>query len=195
MKIKRFNSKGFIGAIGDDLPSIIPLVIALLLFFSVFSSTLNVYNSRNATFTQRIETISVARALKGSSLLIGTADFAENCKMAKLKPRPYSFIAAVYPANHPVGKIFAYDDDGTFVSFNDAEDTIVEGSITNTALDAYDLDPAESFYICRYISVGAKEFTGKERNYLVRFYPVAIQTKDPNGNTIIKPGIMAMVVW
>jgi hypothetical protein len=189
------NNKGFIGSVGDDLPSIIPIVIALLLFFSVFSSTLTTYNNRNAEFRQRIETISIARELKGNSLLLGSAVFEDSCKFAKIRPRAYSFLAAVYPANHPVGEIFAYTDEdaGNFVAFN--EEGVLKGSITNAFSDEYLLDPADLDYICSYISVGSKEFSGKEKNYIIRFYPVAVQMKDPNGSTIIVPAIMAMVIW
>ncbi len=190
-----FNKKGFIGAIGDDLPSIIPIVIALMLFFSVFSSTLTTYNNRNADFRQKIEIISVARELKGNSLLLGTTSFEKSCNNIKIRPRSYSFIAAIYPANHDVGQIFAYNDSENydFIPFNEKD--IIQGSITNTSLDDYELDPSDKQYLCSYRSIGSGEFTGKQKSYIIQFYPVAVQKTDPFNNTLIVPAIMAVVVW
>ena len=44
------SRKGFIGPIGDDLPSIIPLVFALIVFFSGFYLTMNVFESKQNDF-------------------------------------------------------------------------------------------------------------------------------------------------
>jgi hypothetical protein len=167
--------------------------VALLLFFSVFGSTLTAYNTRNALFAQKIETLSVARELKGNSLVLNIAHFEENCKEAKIRPRPYSFMVAIFPANHPADQIVVYEDDkGDTRAFNYA--AIMEGSAEKGDPD-YDKDPSEGQYFCEYLRVGETEFSGKEGNYIARFYPVAVQTRDPWGNVIIVPAIMAMVVW
>ena len=184
--------KGFIGAIGDDLPSLVPIVIALLLFFLVFGAALTTYNTQNSDLRERIETLSVARVLKGNSLLPNAAQFEENCAKAKLKPRPYSFVAAVFQADHPIDEIAAYNDGGDIIGFSEE---YMKGRVTDPGDEAYDSDNPDREYFCQYLRVGAREFTGNEPGYVIRFYPVAIQTRDSKDRVIIMPGVMAMVIW
>lgn len=187
------NRRGFIGAIGDDLPSIIPLVIALLLFFSIFSSTLTTFNNRNQVFDQRTETITVARELKGNSMILNVSHFADNCDKVKIRPRAYSFAAAIYPANHPVTEIAAYEDDsGRLIGIN--EQAYIYGSESPSEFIGTK-DSSSDKYFCQYIRVWDRPFTGNERNFIVRYYPVAVQTRDDEGRTIIKPATLALVVW
>ncbi len=60
-----------------------------------------------------------------------------------------------------------------------------------------DSDSSKSFF-CSYKKVGGSTFSERTRNYLIRFYPIAIQTKIDLGGEeyyFIEPVILAMVVW
>jgi hypothetical protein len=61
--------KGFIGPIGDDLPSIIALMLALGLFFSAVIYTLNVYNQKIADMDMLKGSIEIGRAVMNKGVL------------------------------------------------------------------------------------------------------------------------------
>ena len=66
--------KGFIGPIGDDLPSILSILLALSLFFSGLSFTLDVYNQRLDNFNQLKGTMDIARKVTSDGLILNGID-------------------------------------------------------------------------------------------------------------------------
>jgi len=185
--------KGFIGAIGDDLPSLIPIIFALLIFFTIFTTTLNVYNSENARVSIEIGMLSVARTLKGDSLLLNLDQFQTRCEDIKVQSYPYNFMVAIYKADKDLDTVME-DFIGTSINDEDYSENFLQGPVG---------DNIET-YFCGYRKIGAKEFgeTGpggqSREEYILRYYPVAIQTElTINGKDyyVIIPGIMAMVIW
>lgn len=71
--------KGFLGPIGDDLPSLIPLLFALLIFFSTFSFSFSVFNEENISFDVDLAVLNISRILKGTSYVTGYSDFLDKC--------------------------------------------------------------------------------------------------------------------
>jgi hypothetical protein len=186
MSKKFVSQKGFMGPIGDDLPSLIPIVVALLLFFTIFSLTLNTYNTKNSDIRKQMDMTSVARELKGDSLILGINQFNSRCDSIKLKKFPYNFVAGIYSSESDLKSILA-----DFVSMSQDE------SISDS--DSTDLLKSEDQgFFCNYVKIGSNPFTGKERSYLLRYYPVAVQYTLSIGNSnqyVILPAVMAMVVW
>jgi hypothetical protein len=186
---KFISKKGFIGPIGDDLPSLVPIVVSLVLFFSIFALTLNTYNTKNTYLRKQMDMTSVAREIKGDSLILGIDQFETKCASVKTKFLPYNFMTGLYSADNPLS--------GTKKDFVDAsfnQDNLTSLGFLNADNNFGELKP----FFCEYAKPGAKAFTGKEKNYLVRYYPVAIQKEveiDGRGQFIVVPGIMAMVVW
>ncbi|MEK6959164.1 MAG: hypothetical protein AABW59_03915 [archaeon] len=193
MQKRRFDfagKKGFLGPIGDDLPSMIPIVMSLALFFMVFGATFSTYNTKNATIRQQFELTSVARELKGDSLLLSVDQFEQRCNDVKLNTYPYSFMAGVYRADADLDSIFSdFEKAGNGEM---AEDRILS-----------DIDSPDSegkYYFCKFKRSGAAEFSLKQKKYTVRFYPIAVQVYQGGSGTtggtyLITPGLMAMVVW
>lgn len=183
---KGFLQKGFIGPIGDDLPSLIPIVVALLLFFTIFSVTLNTYNSKNALIRKQTSIINVAREMRGESLLLDVSQFLDRCQTVTSRNFSYNFMIGVYPSNHDLD--FVVDDFAESKVFSDG------------------LEPSGNFlkqddtsYFCGYIRPGSVQFGDSSNNqrkiaYSLRFYPVAVQIKASDYFVVI-PGIMTMVVW
>ncbi|MEK6941411.1 MAG: hypothetical protein AABW85_00965, partial [archaeon] len=85
--------KGFLGPIGDDLPSLIPLLFALLVFFSTFSFSFGVFNTENTSFQEDIAVLNVSRILKGTNYITSYNDFAQKC--ASINISNTKFIARV----------------------------------------------------------------------------------------------------
>jgi hypothetical protein len=191
------KDRGFIGPIGDDLPSLIPIMISLTMFFMIFSTTLLTFNNKNDLVDRQVEMTSIARELKGDSLLLSVSQFQKRCNVISLKKLPYNFIAAVYSSESDV-----------FQSVNDFASLGSEpslGSLVNTKIffekpeGSASPETEKDYYFCSYLRIGAKEFTGEQKSHLLRFYPVAIQTAisvpGASEQYVVVPGIMAMVIW
>lgn len=73
------NKKGFIGSIGDDLPSLIPIFLGLVVFFSVFLNVFNDYNTKNSLFNLNQEAIEISMQLKSDPVIIDYEHFIEKC--------------------------------------------------------------------------------------------------------------------
>ncbi len=187
------SMKGFIGPIGDDLPSLVPIVVSLLLFFTTFTLALNTYNTKNALLNQQTEMTSVARELKGDSLILGVDWFEEKCKSLKMKRYPNNFIAAIYDSDVDMSVIMA-----DFLGISASSPTMDPTSATLLKSISQSDGSPKPFY-CEYRKVGAQPFAaGSKKKYQVRFYPVAVQYGFTLGTTtshLIIPGLMAMVVW
>ena len=72
-------NKGFIGPIGDDLPSLIPLLFGLVMFFSTFTLTFNSFDARNIEFNDDIAVMRVSRVLQSNSYIYGYDNFENLC--------------------------------------------------------------------------------------------------------------------
>lgn len=191
LRIFKMNKKGFIGPIGDDLPSLIPIVVGLLIFFTVFTNTLMIYDSKNAEIRQQIDMASIARTIKGDSLILSHDQFSDACDKTKLRRNTYNYMVGIF-------------------STKEFEDITNSSTIVKEFIDSssgYPDNISESFlideeidesYFCQYRKAGSFAFSSKQAEYLIRFYPVAVQIKKEVGNTdyyITEPAIMGMVIW
>ena len=62
-------SKGFIGPVGDDIPTIIIIVLAISLFFAGFSHAMSVYQQKNERLAELKAALDVSRAMLRSTVL------------------------------------------------------------------------------------------------------------------------------
>lgn len=190
-----FSKKGFIGPIGDDLPSLVPIVVALVIFFSIFTLTLNTYNSKNAFISKQLDMASVAREIKGDSLILGIDQFEKRCSSIQSKRFPYNFIIGIYGADVSLENI-SYEFAEIALNNYDAYAT------SNTLISQPNFEDSERIFFCAYNRIGSGEFSIEKKKYSLRFYPVAVQqpirvqvggTETEYSLTI--PAVMAMVVW
>ncbi len=72
-------NKGFIGPIGDDLPSLIPLLVGLVMFFSTFTLTFNSFDDRNQEFDNDVAVMRISRTIQANSYIFSHDNFLENC--------------------------------------------------------------------------------------------------------------------
>lgn len=87
------KSKGFIGAIGDDLPSLIPIIFALVLFFAVFGYSLDVFHQKTDFMQMKLSGLQIASTIKQNSLLSGEHGFLRGC--SKVTQREYNYVAVL----------------------------------------------------------------------------------------------------
>lgn len=86
----RMGSKGYLGPIGDDIPSLIPILVGLVTFFAAFTFTLNEYNARTASFNADRDTLVIANALKGDSYIATFPEFDSACKGLRVRGLNYA---------------------------------------------------------------------------------------------------------
>ncbi|MEM4630639.1 MAG: hypothetical protein QXU92_03480, partial [Candidatus Diapherotrites archaeon] len=71
--------KGFIGPVGDDLPSITPLVLGLMIFFTAFTSAFNSFDKRNQEFMNNIELLKISKTIRANSYIYSYENFEQLC--------------------------------------------------------------------------------------------------------------------
>lgn len=86
----RVNQRGYLGPIGDDIPSLIPILVGLVTFFAAFTFTLNEYNTRSNSFNADRDTLVIANALKGDSYIATFAEFDSACKALRVRGLNYA---------------------------------------------------------------------------------------------------------
>jgi hypothetical protein len=77
-------NRGFLGPIGDDLPSLVPLLLALVIFFSTFTFAWTVYSDRNKNFENDLEVLNISRILKSGGYVTSYEDFEQKCDSISL---------------------------------------------------------------------------------------------------------------
>ena len=70
---------GFIGPIGDDLPSLIPLLFGLVIFFSTFTLAFNAFDARNTDFKDDLSVMRISRTLQSNSYIYNYQNFEDLC--------------------------------------------------------------------------------------------------------------------
>lgn len=88
------TKKGYIGAIGDDLPSLIPIFVGLTIFFAVFLNTYNIYRNNTDLYSLRNDAINISGILKEEPLIADQNRFIKTCARINTK---YSWNALVTP--------------------------------------------------------------------------------------------------
>jgi hypothetical protein len=215
------NFKGFIGAIGDDLPSLIPVMVALLLFFSIFSFTLSAYNSRSMDLQKKIEMVSIARVLKGNSLILSLEQFRASCDSILSKKKAFSFAAGIYPVDSflsfsessssasssssssgssttaPTEKLDVIADMKSIISGIHVGPTAgipYNGILTDTEYSMRVGKADDGMFFCSFKELGVTKISDK--SYSTKFYPVAVQIKNEStGQFLTRPAIMVVVIW
>ena len=76
---KPSGKRGFIGPIGDDLPSLIPLLLGLVIFFSTFTFAFNAFDARNADFKDDVAVLRISRTLQSNSYIHSFESFSGLC--------------------------------------------------------------------------------------------------------------------
>jgi len=169
------KSKGFLGPIGDDLPSLIPLLFALVMFFYVFTFTWNVFDERGREFNDSIDALSVGNTMKGNNYIRGFEGFEQNCNESKNIKR-IKFLAGLVPLSTGPGQSFSGIDienmESLFFYQNDQK-----FSCTNILEDSDERPRLES------------------QNLVVRSFPVALEFKTSGGAFYVRPMLLVVVTW
>jgi len=182
------GNKAFIGPIGDDLPSLIPIVFALTIFFASFNAALANFDSKNSSFADDLDALKVARIMRSNGYIVNKANFDQLCSLVEV--RSLKFVAGIAEFNEssqdsldplkpynftffdpsgqvkPIGQLFYSNASGNFYCTN-----LKEISSFNAGILQY-------------------------KNAIVRTYPVIFE-KDRGGSLgiIAAPMQLVVVAW
>ena len=198
LKGKLTDEKGFLGPIGDDLPSLIPLVFALVIFFSTFTFAFNVFNEKNSDFQADMDVMNIARVLKGTSLISSLEDFQKNCTTINITNLKYkagitNFYSA--PENYPFGASYnesenPYPQNAYQLEFFKTKSNLAEGdSILQEPIPLKCSNIPAGSNLDQLINSNQEKYF-RDKKLLVRIYPVALQH-----NKIVYPMHLVVVAW
>lgn len=159
--------KGFLGPIGDDIPSLIPLLFGLIVFFATFSFALTTFTQKNMAFTADRESLEVANTLKSDSYLGSHKEFLQLCNLVRSKSIRFS--AGLIPLGTGSGQIELQDLPEKYF-YSDEENGAFE--CTNA--------PEEDF---------SGDFVGTT-TFLTFSFPVAVEYKK-----VVVPMQLVVVSW
>lgn len=157
------KNKGFIGAIGDDLPSLIPIFLGLVVFFAVFLGVFNDYNAKNKVFDLNQEAIEISMQLKSDPVITSYSHFQEKCKITS-KKKWVAFIVDL-PLN---------PEEYQSISLQQLQD-----NRNSILLSSEDEDGNEDYFICHDEKYNADELLNQLKDPLINpinyMYPISLQ--------------------
>lgn len=175
----RMNAKGYLGPVGDDIPSLIPIVVSLVIFFATFTFTLNEFNSRGQSFNADRDTLIIANALKGDSYVSTFTEFDAACK--GLRVRGLNYVAGIIEsskwnelsqlaANSPGDPALSFVADSFYSVNNQAFSCLggIEAPLTQPDLASRLVD----------------------RQYVALSFPVALEL-----TTAVVPATLVVIAW
>ncbi|HZX20060.1 MAG TPA: hypothetical protein VFF13_03535 [archaeon] len=170
-------ARGFIGPIGDDLPSLIPLLVGLVMFFSTFTLTFNAFDHTNREVDNDISVMRISRTLQSNSYIFGYDNFASLCERVGTVNIKYVAGLSSQGTLHSDGyenvksifdvKFFTDSENDTFVCSN------------SESHDSIDL-------VKNYLSLEESQ----SNTVVTRIFPIVVEDEK-----IVKPMHLFVVAW
>ncbi|MBI5636273.1 hypothetical protein HY993_04895 [Candidatus Micrarchaeota archaeon] len=183
--------KGFVGPIGDDIPSIFPIVVGVVLFISTIGFVNSQFDARNAQLGLKKAGLGISYAVLRSGYL-SDAEFESQCESnyrtaADRLARKYwvnlkKFCYYADPTQDPFSAITTLDSNAARLKPENDVDKTGPKPCFSKAIQG-DYEP------------GAKSLKASARpaSYDLMQFPVAVQcNKDA---TVKGPGMLYVVVW
>ena len=161
--------KGFIGPIGDDLPSLIPLIFSLVIFFATFNQTLVIYRSTASRFELVLDALRISNALRGDKYINDFQEFKQLCN--SVNPIGLFFKAGLVDLNEDYKPIDIYK----FVNEN-------EGIYRS----------GDNLFVC---PAKLDEKITPDSLVMVNMLPVAYQDTEVASGLAVRPMLLVVVVW
>lgn len=171
--MKSTREKGFIGPIGDDLPSLIPIIFALIIFFSTFTTTFEVFDRGNARFDRTIKILKISNDLRGDKYINDVQEFTELCDRTSV--RGVNFKAGLVDLRQRGEKPF---------------DQINLLQFVNEDKGIYKVN-GEKLVCSR-----GREKMNPDSRAIVKMFPIAFQdTTTISSGFAVRPMLLVVVVW
>lgn len=184
MRQHRLNSRGFVGPIGDDLPSLIPITFSLLIFFASLSFTFNQFDYKRTVFDQDLTKLKISSTLKGNSLISDYATWGNSCQM--LGSSSFKFRAGLYLVDT------AENQSKTIPVFESTETDPNDPAIARPVTTEVSVNgfPETKTYQCENTDEKLLFSNLAFQRPVHVYYPVAV-----NLDNQIKPALLLVSVW
>lgn len=209
------HSKGFLGPIGDDLPSLIPLVTALMVFFGAYGLMYKNYFEKNAAIDAILRTNQLSTQLRGTSYISNPEEFEKACLVAR-ELAGLKFHAGIVQLPNALNPVFCSDDPVcppgrscapigpdcpqiVFSRFSDLENQFWSAPRSDNGelmvFECCNVDPDSAQCRSPGLSLGQKwPFVETGQMPLVRFFPVAVEHSS-NDRFFVQPAQLVVVTW
>ncbi len=177
--LSRANARGYLGPIGDDIPSLIPIIVGLITFFSAFTFTLNEYNQRSQSFSADRDTLIIANALKGDSYLSTFEEFDNACQGLRVRGSNYASAVVESTQWNAILKDAQQNPNSPQLAFIADHVFSIEGKPLACAIG-----------ISSPFSREELEDILTNRQYVVLSFPVALDIP-----TAVVPGTLIVITW
>mgnify|MGYP001611825270 CR=1 FL=1 len=172
--------KGYLGPIGDDIPSLIPIVVGLITFFAAFTFTLNEYNQRSQSFSADRDALIIANTLKGDSYLSNFPEFDTACN--GLHVRGLNYMAGIVESTQwsRIAKDAQANQDNPRLSF------VVDHL---HALNGQPLICAKGFEAVPVTSTELSQIM-ENNSFVILTFPLALETA-----LAVVPATLVVIAW
>ena len=178
----RFPKRGFVGPLGDDIPSIFPIVAGVVLFFGTIAFAGNLSAEKNAYLDIRKAAVSLSYIVTDKGF-IDEATFGDKCA-ALQKAADADNVYVLLTVKRYCGEIIFTDDPKSHLSPYYYEKNGNNYGYTWEACTNYE-----------NLQQRGGAFVPNERSYAVVFnYPIAVPCPDYDSPTF-GHGIMNIIVW
>ncbi|MEM4598580.1 MAG: hypothetical protein QW400_02725 [Candidatus Diapherotrites archaeon] len=161
--------RGYISPVGDDLPSLVPLIFALLVFFASFYSAHTIYRQTAANFALTSNAMGITSFLQSDREIDDYAEFEYICR--NLNPRGYNFRAGIVEFKQPFERIdiYAFVNEGARIFSQDG-----------------------NFFSC---PLEPEQKLKLNSRVVVHMVPVSYKDMSALRKPITKPMLLVVVVW
>lgn len=171
---EEFMRLGFIGPLGDDIPSIFPVVAGILLFFFSISTATQRLDERNSYLSLKRAGMDIAYTamIKGK---LSPADFKDMCdsSLKEVAKRNAVYFAVTI------------------------QDCCPDISASKKYLPSFLFKTRKDFQLCTNENAISRGVTPK--NFINFVHPIAIPSADspegPYGPIYYRPGIVNVIIW
>ena len=186
------KTSGFIGPIGDDLPSLIPIVFALTIFFASFNTALNSFENKNLGFADDLETLKVARILRSNGYIVNLENFQQLCSLVQVSSIKY--VAGISELNSKPEESLDPSAPYDFSFLNSSQELKTLEELFYKDDSSTDENP---FFYCTNLQDIEQEFNKGVFDYkktIVRVYPIILEKDRGNGLGIVSSPMQLVVV-
>ncbi len=173
------------GPIGDDLPSLVPLIFALIIFFSTFTYAMNSMDSRNNDFDADLSTLNIARIMRSNGYITGIDDFRRLCGMINVSGLNYEVALVETELTYDESHYSGYDNQ----EYQGVD--VFELRIFDSTPDEKDDDEdrKKSEFFCSNLSE-LPELIEIEQRISSRIFPIVLEDAK-----IAKPMFLVVITW
>lgn len=184
--MKFWNIKGFIGPIGDDLPSLIPILFGLAIFFSAFTFAYQAFDVENSHFKYSIKVMDLAKTVKSDSFIADYADFKNSCDKISVSGVSYKILLFrdfIQIKNENLGNNpLSMDTFG-----------IVTGETLEGIKDKVLIQENNAYFECSNLSEDDLQTVNKVKKFDVRLFPVAYL--NAQNSSSVDVAVLMVITW